>query len=257
VDESRRLSEGNMNIRVRSSIAATAIALSALAAPVRAQTAAALGVVDGIVTDTGMVSLAGATVSILGSEVRVATGANGRFRIVGLRRGNYILAVHRIGYVPVAMAMAVAEHDTLRPSFALQRITTALDTMIVTAKSVTKRLSEFEGRRRAGVGYFITGDEIERRNSVYIADVIRMVPSVAIDERHMFQQVAISTRDGCRFNIYVDGMPMERGTNLMNLPSPKDFAGIEIYSGPATIPVQYKPMVGNCGVILFWTKRDE
>ena len=84
-----------------------------------------------------------------------------------------------------------------------------------------------------------------------------MVPSVAIDERRMFQQVAISTRDGCRFNIYVDGMPMERGTNLMNLPSPKDFAGIEIYSGPATIPVQYKPMVGNCGVILFWTKRGE
>jgi len=226
-----------------------------------AQSSAARGVVDGVVTDTNLVALGSATISILGSDVHVATGANGRFRIVGLRGGNYILAVHHVGYVPVAVARTVAERDTLRPSFTMRKITTALDTMIVTAKAVTQRLSEFEDRRRAGVGYFITGDEIERRNAVYVADIIRTVPSVAIDERQeMFKQVAISTRDGCRFNVYVDGMPLhgERGgTNLMNLPPPKEFAGIEIYSGPATIPLQYKLSVGNCGVILFWTKRGE
>jgi len=228
---------------------------------VAAQTPASRGMIDGVVTDTNLVALASATISILGSDVHVATGANGRFRIVGLRGGNYILAVHHVGYVPVAVAMTVAERDTLRPSFTMRKITTALDTMIVTARSVTRRLSEFEDRRRAGVGYFITGDEIERRNAVYVADVIRTVPSVAIEERQeMFKQVAISTRDGCRFNVYVDGVPLrgERGgTNLMNLPSPKEFAGIEIYSGPATIPLQYKLGVGNCGVILFWTKRGE
>jgi hypothetical protein len=237
------------------------IALVTLApAAVAGQTAASRGMIDGVVTDTNLVALGSATISILGSDVHVATGANGRFRIVGLRGGNYILAVHHVGYVPVAVAMTVAERDTLRPSFTMKRITTALDTMIVTARSVTRRLSEFEERRRAGVGYFITADDIERRNAVYVADVIRTVPSVAIDTRRMFKQVAISTRDGCRFNVYVDGMPLHGepgGTNLMNLPSPKEFAGIEIYSGPATIPLMYKAAVGNCGVILFWTKRGE
>ena len=224
-----------------------------------AQTPASRGMIDGVVTDTNLVALGSATISILGSDVHVATGANGRFRIVGLRGGNYILAVHHVGYVPVAVAMAVAERDTLRPSFTMRKFTTALDTMIVTAKSVTRRLSEFEDRRRAGVGYFITADDIERRNAVYVADVIRTVPSVTIDTRAMFRQVAVSTRDGCRFNVYVDGVPLheDRGTNLMNLPSPKEFAGIEIYSGPATIPLMYKATVGNCGVILFWTKRGE
>jgi hypothetical protein len=222
---------------------------------------AARGVIDGVVTDTNLVALGSATVSILGSGVHVSTGDNGRFRIVGLPSGNYILAVHRIGYVPVAVAMAMRDADTLRPSLALRRVVTALDTMIVAARAITRRLSEFEDRRRAGIGYFITADDIERRNAVYVADIIRTVPSVAIEERReMFKQVAISTRDGCRFNVYVDGMPLngERGgTNLMNLPPPKEFAGIEVYSGPATIPLQYKMGVGNCGVILFWTKRGE
>jgi hypothetical protein len=222
-----------------------------------AQTPASRGMIDGVVTDTNLVALGSATISILGSDVHVSTGGNGRFRIVGLRGGNYILAVHHVGYVPVAIAMAVTDRDTVRPSFTMRRITTALDTMVVTAKTLSRRLSEFEDRRRAGFGHFITGDEIERRNAVYIADIIRTVPSVAIDERRMFQQFAINTRNNCPFNVIVDGLPMVAGTNLMNLPSPKEIAGIEIYSGPATIPLMYQPFVGNCGVILFWTKRGE
>jgi len=49
-----------------------------------AQAHPALGAIDGAVTDTSLTPLANAIASILGSDVRVATGANGRFRIVAL-----------------------------------------------------------------------------------------------------------------------------------------------------------------------------
>ena len=41
-----------------------------------------------------------------------------------------------------------------------------------------------------------------------------------------------------------------------DLPPPSAMAGIEYYSGPATIPVQYKSTsgAGFCGVVLMWTK---
>jgi hypothetical protein len=221
------------------------------------------GVIDGLVTDTNLVVLDDATVSILGSAIRVTTGDNGRFRILGLRAGNYVLTVHHIGYVPVAVAMGVVETDTLRPAFALQRIARVLDTMVVTERSLTQRLTEFEGRRKLGLGHFITAEEIDKRNSVYVADIIRVVPSVGIAGGTAGVQVAHNIRGshgagqgiaGCPFQLFLDGVPMPPETNLANLPPPREFAGIEIYSGPATIPLQYKYGTASCGVILFWTK---
>lgn len=241
--------------RIRSAIASLAIAASARAA---AQTSR--GVIDGVVSDTNLVALGGATVSILGSDVKVSTGDNGRFRITGLRSGNYILAVHRIGYVPVAVAVALAEQDTLRPSFALRRVVTALDTMIVTAKSAVARLEEFERRRSMGDGHFITTADMERRGSVYVADIIRVVPSVGIQDKRDGSQVAFNLRPnshGCPFQLFLDGIQMPSGTDLSKLPPPKDLAGIEIYSGPATAPLQYSFGDTSCGVILLWTKSGE
>jgi hypothetical protein len=222
-----------------------------------AQSAATRGVIDGVVTDTNLVALGGATVSILGSDVKVSTSDNGRFRITGLPTGNYILAVHRLGYVPVAVGMGLTATDTLRPSFELRRVATALDTMIVTAKSAPQRLDEFEQRRAHREGHFITAADIEKRGSVYVADIIRNVPSVRIDEKRAGVQIAYNMRSmgRCPFQLFLDGIPMPPETDLATLPPPRDLAGIEIYSGPATIPLQYKFGTPFCGVILLWTKR--
>ncbi len=223
-----------------------------------AQSPTARGVIDGLVTDTNLVSLSGATVSLLGSTIRVTTGAGGRFRILALPPGQYLIVVHRLGYIPISATVYLADGDTLRTSFAMEQVASALDTVVTTAKALIDRLSEFEARRTLGFGTFITQEQIERRNSVYVADLLNGIPSVGISRRKLFTSEAYSTRSGgCPMRVFLDGVLLPLPTNLDDLPSPKEVAGIEIYSGSATIPVQYKTANSGCGVILVWTRGGE
>jgi hypothetical protein len=233
--------------RILRAAAAFVICVNAMLA--HAQPRSAPGTNDGVVTDTNLVSLANASASILGSSLQVVTGANGRFRIIGVSAGHYILIVRRLGYAPTSSALEVGAGDTLRMSFALVR-SVALDTVRVATKRSSMRLAEFEDRRRAGVGHFITQAEIDRRNSVFVADLLRTVVSVTIAEKDD-KQIAANLRSGnaCPFLIVLDGvpLPMNPPPNLRDLPSPKELAGIEIYSGPATLPLQYKSAGTGCG----------
>jgi hypothetical protein len=121
-------------------------------------------------------------------------------------------------------------------------------------------MAEFEERRKLGFGQFMTQAEIEKRNSVLVADLVRTFLSVDV-LTGPFSHVAINHRFGgtfrqnvCPFKVFLDGLAFPT-PNLDDLPSPKDIAGIELYSGAATIPLRYKTTGGAwCGVILVWTK---
>jgi hypothetical protein len=203
--------------------------------------------VDGVVTDTSLAPISGATASILGSTIQVVTGANGRFRIVGLPAGQYIVVVRHLGFAPTSTALQVVGGDTLRMSFALERIATALDTVVVSTKRYSMRMAEFEQRRKAGIGHFMTQAEIEARNSILAADLMRTFMSVHIVETTR-GPIPMNYRCRGQFRVFLDGVT----SSLDNLPTPKDLAGIEVYSGPSQAPIQYKG--AGCGIILVWTK---
>ncbi|MGH7616281.1 MAG: hypothetical protein ACREPM_03560, partial [Gemmatimonadaceae bacterium] len=174
------------------------------------------------------------------------------FRIVQLAPGHYLVAVHRLGYTPVSAVVDIAADDTLRPSFALEPIASALDTMVVSAKVLSARLGEFDERRRLGFGHFLTQADIEQRHAVSIDDLLRPIESVALGGDTAWNRRDAPLRS-CPFAIYRDGVLDGRG-RLSQLPRPSEIAAIELYSGPATVPLQYKSAKASCGVILIWTK---
>jgi hypothetical protein len=223
------------------------------------------GVVDGIVSDSNLVPLQAAFVSILGTKIRVGTGPNGRFRIVNVPAGTYLIIVKRVGYHPTSAAVDIKAMDTLRLAYTLNHIRPEeLDPVVVTAKSPTMRMAEFEARRKAGFGEFMTADEIQTRNTVFPTELFRKFKAVNVSPDHsgpITQYFALSAREGgnptfgaCPMQVYLDQVPLPAPFNLDLLPPPRDIAGIEVYAGAGTTPAQFSGFDRGCGVILVWSK---
>lgn len=226
--------------------------------------ARALGTIDGIVSDTNLVPLQGAFVNVLGTNIKVGTGPNGRFRITKVPVGQYLVIVKRIGYRPTSAVVDVPSLDTLRLAYTLEQAVEALKPVVITEKSPSKKMAEFEERRRLGVGQFMNAIEIDARNSVYTTEVLRNFTTINVSPDHsgaITKYYAISKREGanpqlgaCPMQVYVDQVPLPSPFNLDLLPAPRELAGIEVYAGAATIPPQFNGYDRGCGVILVWTK---
>jgi len=166
------------------------VLLAARVLPAQRSASVSRGIMEGIVTDTNLVPLRGATVSLLGSSVSATTGDNGRFRIVALPAGEYVVMARRLGFASASVALSLDAGDTLRPAFALRAVTPLLDTVRASAIFAVTRLGEFEERRARSIGgHFITADEIYKRNPTGIGDMLASVPSLAVSGPFGHQKV--------------------------------------------------------------------
>ena len=230
--------------------------------------AAGMAVIDGTVTDTLLRPLGSADVSVVGVGARVVTSENGRFRFLQVPAGQYLLVVRRIGYAPTSGIIDVPSTDTLRLAYTLARATTTLDTVRIKETRISMRMKEFDERRLAGVGQFITQEQIERRGSREVGDYLRTLSSIEVSRmtsQAFAGTIALSKREGgsvggdgsgaCPMQVMLDGIVLPRFFNLDLLPPPKQVAGIEVYSGAATIPPQFGGPDRRCGLILIWTRE--
>lgn len=227
-----------------------------------------LAVIDGIVTDTLLRPLGSADVSVVGIGARVVTSENGRFRMLQVPAGQYLLVVRRIGYAPTSGIIQVPEADTVRLAYTLVRSDRMLDTVRVKERRVTMRMLDFEVRRKQGQGQFITQEEIERRGSLQTSDYMRSMRGVEVSRvtTQAFAGTQVySRREGggfdsngqqqyCAMQVVLDGIILPRNFDLDLLPPPKQIAGIEVYTGAATIPPQFGGPDRRCGVVAVWTR---
>jgi hypothetical protein len=221
------------------------------------------GVILGVVTDSSLRPIADVDVSILLSRVHVAADARGRFRIVDVPSGSYLLVVRRLGFQSITAGVTVQAGDTVRLALQLEASVATLAGVTVTATGASARRREFEDRRRTGAGEFFDQRQIEARNAVAIVDILRQVKGLRVSmEGSML--IAMSARQWtpCPMQVYVDGIPLAGYGNqpfdLNQLPSPKEIMALEIYSGPEQEPLWLPtgPSTGkrSCGAILVWTR---
>ncbi len=230
--------------------------------------ARASGVIDGTVADSALKPVAFAEVTVLRTDIKLQTNSQGRFRLVDVPAGQYLLIVRRLGFRPVSSIIQVGVRDTLRLSFTMEPALQNLGEVVVTAESKSLRMQEFEARRAQGWGFFLTEEQITKRNLPVSADYLRLAPSISLaptpNASGIPDLVAISKREGgsiygdgagaCAIQIVVDNVPMPPRFPLELLPNPKEIAGIEVYSGPATVPAQFNGLDRRCGMVLIWTK---
>jgi len=224
----------------------------------------ALGFIRGVVTDSGMHPIDGVDVSIVLSSVHLATDSRGRFEISTVPAGDYMLMARRLGFRPIATRINVLPGDTARPAIMLEPSAAELPAVTIVEHNASPRLREFDERRARGQGEFFTQAQIEARNVVSIVDILRQAKGLRITTTGQ-RMIAASARQWtyCPMQVYVDGVPLAGARpnepfDLNLLPSPKEILGVEVYSGPSTVP-QWLPngpvsSGHGCGVIVVWTR---
>ncbi|MHB1311415.1 MAG: carboxypeptidase-like regulatory domain-containing protein [Gemmatimonadaceae bacterium] len=232
------------------------------------------------VTDDGtQAPLPGARVTVAGMADRDwTTDAEGSVLLAVPRGARALLQVRRIGYAP-ATVPSPAGSDSAGVTVALRRAVQALDTSKVLAENRSEFLAGFESRRARGNGAatFITREQIEQRMSIRTIDIVRRAVGTRVIDSAGVLLVAssrgskpvfgalgsgkASTKGGddlapCVMRIAVDGSMREWGFSLDEI-EPKEIHGIEVYPGPATIPVQFGGLRKDaaCGLVMIWTRR--
>lgn len=146
----------------------------------------------------------------------------------------------------------------------LNPVATELSPVSVNENSASQRLQDFDERRKHGNGEFFDRHDIESRPVVAMADIIRESTNVRLAIAGA-KVLAMSAREwtSCPMQVYVDGVAMAGAGDsapfdLNLLPSPQDVMAMEIYAGPASVPLWLPagPHAGKrtCGAILVWTR---
>lgn len=238
-----------------------AIPMLLLSTAARAQQPA--GVIAGVVRDSVGKPIPSVELTVAYLPRTARTDSTGTFRIAGLRPGTTTLALRRFGYEPRTVTTTVIGGKTARVNIVLEPFVQDLPGMVVTERQIRARemLQDFYRRKDDGNGFFITREDIEKRNPLELSDMLRMMPGAVLEPTAgsgravlRFARSSMPGRD-CPPQYYVDGV-MAMGLNIDDL-DPSDIAGIEVYSGVSRIPPQFNnSRIGTsiCGVVVVWTR---
>jgi hypothetical protein len=214
-------------------------------------------------------AIPGVELFALSGELLVRGDSVGALRVRILGSETFDGELRRVGYV--ASSVRVTGHEAgdsvvvqLAPASAQ-----ALGTVEVRTNAAVTRFADFDRRRLSGhAGIFLTDSQIVKGGHIKLTDLFRRFPSLkVIDSSGIFlvssarmKKPEFAPGKGfdlapCVFQVVVDDVQMPWGFD-MDLLTRDDIHGIEVYPGPATIPVEYRSTRRDamCGMIAIWTK---
>ena len=200
--------------------------------------------------------VSGASVNLIGTRMRTATDSDGRFTQPSLSAGTYILEVRAIGYGVTSWVLRLGDSERVDYVFELEPLGVDLDPILVEGQPgyFQRRMQEFEERRHAGRGIFITHEQIEASHAATLSDVLRGVPGVRLNCRSGVcnAQMTRTAHGVCNADWVIDGAPASV-SSTPHLPV-VGIVAVEIYRSPSEAPAEFLKADSQCGVIAIWTK---
>jgi hypothetical protein len=187
------------------------------------------------------------------------TDSLGLFQIGALGQGTFTLRAERVGAGAVNTAPVVlgaGERVELEIRLAAEAI--PLQPVIVQARRrLPGRLTEYYDRldwnRRAGIGRFVTREDIDRQARPNVLQHLQQVPSLRVTGSPSNLEISMLAVGGrCTPAVLLDGIPISP-TEVNTMLAPQQLEGIEVYRELDT-PMQYRR--ANCGTVLLWTRRE-
>jgi hypothetical protein len=234
-----------------------------VAAPASARTSEPLlrgtGALSGFVRNAAGEPVRGARLVLWGSGLEDTTSAGGQFTMESLPAGTYTLEARALGFLPTRAAVDVPEGGAGSADLVLESFVPVMDTMRIRADRIAalNQLSDFERRRKSGIGYYIDEAAVERRSPMFMSDLLRSTPGVFVvgssDRRDRVRLRGLSGSGSCIPTVWLNGVrsPTDDG-DLEQLVNPQTVRAVEIYSRTGFIPAELQTPTG-CGAIVIWT----
>jgi len=220
---------------------------------------------DGFVRDSAGARIPDAGVALAGENVpRSVSDDSGAFHLTGLSPGRTTLVAKRLGFRPETLTVDIVAGRSTRADFTLRHAVVQLESQTVTADSARAfKMGAFNKRRGRGIGVFMTREEIEKRHSATVSELLRYIPGVTISQRmagepqpvHMQRSSNPTNQATCTVALYVDGNPYPNGS-VDDFP-PGSLEGIEVYRSASEIPAEFRTRDSMCGLIALWTRDPE
>ena len=212
--------------------------------------------ISGIVRGPDSRPVSGASVAISGGLTSTQTDSAGRFVLGGAPSGTQTLQVRKIGYEGFERAITLLPEQTRQVAVTMETFVPVLAS--VTVKAVRDEMMDrigFNKRKEAGFGYFVTPEEIDRRNPIRASDFLREIPLLQVIYDKNKAQVSgrgVGSDRNCLIYV-IDGVQWRE--NLDDFLMPQQVGAIEVYSSqrlPADVPGAYNGQ--SCDMAIIWTK---
>ena len=241
--------------------------------------------------DSTGIPLVGVEVVAEGVGRQTTSDRKGRFVLTDLPYGPQTILFRQIGFRPVRHGVLLLRGDTTTLDVLLisenaQRLEPiAVDASPNVPRSLGVRES-FEDRRRLGLGKFIDSTVLRANENRHVADLLRSIPGLQLvrgqacnaitfmcgpiglyvkgTRGNPIRFIAPGRTTSCWASVVVDGeVKYQDGSSLMPPPelnsefSVAELEAIEVYRSPAEYPSEFGGIVGNCGLIVLWTRRGK
>ena len=215
--------------------------------------------VFGKVVNRNGAPVAGARVGLMGTSAATLTRANGDFVLDSLPAGTQAIVVRQFGYRPTEVAIDLSSRTPARVTVQLGAFVPELSPVEVVSRrdEGLQKVGFLDRKRNSAGGYFISPEQIEKRNAMKFTDILRSTPGIRVSEQNG-QAMITSTRstqaNGC-VTMYVDGSQWQQLApgDLDSFVQPNEVAAIEVYSG-SSVPVQFTTVGQSCAAVVVWTK---
>lgn len=215
-------------------------------------------VLTGRVINAAGTPIVGARVDVLGTPGMTLTGAGGEFRIDSLPSGTQTVVVRQIGFSPVEQPVELTTRMAARAEVTMSKAAQVLATVRVeaTADAGLEKVG-YNQRKKAGFGYFLSGDDIVKRAPNLLTDVFRTIPGLRVvpSGNDYVVQSNRQVMGGC-VRYFIDGAVWEAifPGDVDRIIPPWEVGAIEVYNG-TSVPSQFQ-MAGSssCAAIVIWSK---
>jgi len=216
----------------------------------------------------------GAMLSLMGTSDTLTTSDSGRFAIRDVPSGAYMLWVRHIGFRDARVPITISRQRPHEVTITLARAVPRLPTVTTTAQLRGGYHDVgLDQRMAAGVGQFVTYDQIVRRQATQVTQLLTGIRGILVGQQHMLgdgsqhvggNNTVVPTRGGrttC-VQVSIDGVAQTQAgeRDLDNLIQPSDVGAVEVYTGSERPPgfggqgIMALPGCEDVVLIAIWTR---